>query len=226
MKTIRAFSASDAWTKTIKYILRYGRKRSGIIECLNVAIEITDFREDKVFDKKFRKIFGDERIDYAASVTFVEPEEHMLGTIYAPIGDHWYDSYFGRMIAYRGRVNQIKNAIKILKTKKNVKRCEIIIYEPEKDMKQMFKQPCLLAIDIKPRNGKIHLTAFFRSQRVSKSGYADYSALIALGKHLAKESENKLFKVTIIATSCHVNNDNKELDKSKLLISTLRRNGR
>ena len=217
MKTIKANSAADAWVKAILYLEEKGKKSSGLIEVLNLCIEITNFFPDSGFDKKFRQIFGDERIDYAASVTFIEPKKVFDKYVYKPMKD----SYFERMCKYRGEFNQIEQCIKILKTGANVKRCEVMVYDPLKDAKRMFKQPCLLAIDLKPRGNYLYLTAFFRSQRVSKSGYADYTALINLGDFLAGESDRELRKVTVIAASSHLSNQNKELDKSRRLLNAI-----
>ena len=49
------------------------------------------------------------------------------------------------------------------------------IYDPKSDgRKTMAGMPCLLSIDLKPRKDGLYLTAFFRSMRISKSGYADW----------------------------------------------------
>ena len=89
------------------------------------------------------------------------------------------------MVSWQGTFNQVENVIKILKQGKAVKRCELIIFDPSRDSRNPYSQPCMLMIDLKPRNGKLYLTSVLRSNRVSKSGYADYSALVSMGKFLA-----------------------------------------
>jgi thymidylate synthase len=79
----------------------------------------------------------------------------------------------------------------------------------------------MLGIDIKPRNGKIYLTSMLRSNRVSKSGYADYTALVRLGKFLAKESSMELGKVSVLAHSCHIGKMNDETKKTIKLLEIL-----
>ena len=54
-------------------------------------------------------------------------------------------------------------------------------------------------IDLKPRNGKLYLTSVLRSNRVSKSGYADYTALTEMGHFLSEQSGLELGKVTTLA---------------------------
>ena len=122
------------------------------------------------------------------------------------------------MINWQGKFNQLEHCLKILKQGIAVKRCEIIIYDPLLDAKNMYKQPCLLAIDFKPRDGKLYTTAFFRSQAVSKSGYADYTALMELTEWLAQHSNLECGSIEIHATSLHIRRQNNELKKTKELL--------
>lgn len=222
MKHIIANSASDAWIKASNEVLNNGEQRGDLIEILNGIIEINGFSFNDNFDRNFRNVFGNDRIDFASSVTFIQPSVSLLGDFaYLPIGKSWKDTYFGRMVNWQGQYNQLENCLKILKQGIAVKRCEIIIYDPILDSRNMYKQPCLLSIDLKPRDGKLTLTAFFRSQAVSKSGYADYTALINLGQFLAKNSNLELKTVLIHATSLHVRKQNKELTKTKELLDLI-----
>ena len=231
---IMATSPADAWVETSLHILENGVNiGSGLIEELNVITEIQYFKNgewEQDFDRKFRRIFGDDRIDYAKSVTFVKPEpkkadndffETEEGLDYKFIKDHWYQSYWGRMVSWRGEFNQVENVIKILSKGQASKKGELIIYDPIKDAKNPYSQPCMVAIDLKPRNGKLYLTSMIRSNRISKSGYADYTALVELGEFLAEQSGLELGKVTILANSCHIGTMNKEKKKTIELLNEL-----
>jgi thymidylate synthase len=232
MTVIEATSPGDAWVKVSNHLLTNGIKVGNLTEELNVMTEITEFKSDDWFDPHFRDIFGDDRIDFASSVTFVEPTQKESdnefftneddGKLeYKFIKDHYHQSYWGRMVSWRGEFNQIENVIKILKTGKAVKRCELIIFDPTRDARNPYSQPCMVMIDLKPRNGKLYLTSVLRSNRVSKSGYADYSALTNLGKFLAKESNLELEKVSVLACSCHIGDMDKEKIKTKKLLEVL-----
>ena len=231
MTVIEAKSAGDAWCKVSRHLLSNGINVGGLLEELNVMTEITEFQNDDWFDSNFRQIMGDERIDYASSVTFVKPTQKEHNDFfndgeeieYSFIKKHWHQSYWGRMVSWQGQFNQIENVIKILKTGKAVKRCEIIIYDPSRDAKNPYSQPCMLAIDLKPRNGKLYLTSVIRSNRISKSGYADYSALINMGKFIAEQSNLELEKVSVLACSCHIGSMNKEKTKTIELLNKLNR---
>jgi len=82
----------------------------------------------------------------------------------------------------------------------------------------MYKQPCLLSIDLKPRDKELYLNATFRSQRVSKSGYADYTALIAMGKWLAEQSGMTLKQVDMTCHSLHIHASGDEFRNTKTIL--------
>lgn len=230
MTVIEAVSPGDAWCKVSKHLLANGEKVGNLLEELNVMTVITKFEDDGWFDQHFRDVMGDDRIDFASSVTFVKPVKKETSSFFDDgddefdwkfIKDKWYDSYWGRMISWGGTFNQVSNVLKILRTGKAVKRCELIIFDPSRDARNPYSQPCMLVIDIKPRNGKLHLTSVLRSNRVSKSGYADYSALVEMGKFLAEESSMELGSVSILANSCHIGEMNGEKKKTIKLLEIL-----
>lgn len=230
MTVIEATSPGDAWVKVSKHLLEHGVKVGNLIEELNVVTEITEFKSDDWFDGAFRHIMGDDRIDYAKTVTFLKPEpkqpdnpflEAEDGLEYKFIKDHWYQSYWGRMVSWRGEFNQVENVIKTLSKGQSIKRAELMIYDPIKDAKNPYSQPCMIAIDLKPRDGKLFLTAIIRSNRVSKSGYADYTALVEMGQFLAEQSNLELAKVTTLACSCHIGDMNGERKKTIQLLKEL-----
>ena len=232
MTVIEATSPGDAWVKVSKHLLENGVKVGNLTEELNVMTEITEFKSDDWFDGHFREVMGDDRIDYAKTVTFLKPEpkvsdnpffEAEEGLDYKFIKDHYHQSYWGRMVSWRGEFNQVENVIKILSTGKAVKRCELIIFDPIKDARNPYSQPCMVAIDLKPRDGKLYLTSMIRSNRISKSGYADYTALVEMGRFLSEQSGLELGKVTVLANSCHLGDMNQETKKTKQLLEILGR---
>jgi len=230
MTVIEATSPGDAWVKVSKHLLEHGNKVGNLTEELNVMTEITEFKSDDWFDSHFREVMGDDRIDYAKSVTFVKPEPKVSdnpffqeeeGLDYTFIKEHYHQSYWGRMVSWRGEFNQVENVIKILSTGKAVKRCELIIFDPIRDARNPYSQPCMIAIDLKPRNGKLYLTSIIRSNRVSKSGYADYTALVEMGHFLSEQSGLELGKVSVLACSCHIGDMNQEKKKTIKLLEKL-----
>lgn len=210
-KLIEANSIAQLWCKVYGTIQKEGNKISGIQEIPNLVMVLRkDFgvgsKVSKFFDKTFRKVYGDERIDYAASVTFVQPTKGLVGWDYQQNDNtkKWTHSYWGRMIAFGGEVNQIEAAIKKLSSGKNTKMISIAIYDPVSDhRKVMGGVPCLSSIDIKPRDKFLDVTAFFRSMRFGKAGYADIKALCDLSLYLCERTSMEMGSLTLHATSCH-----------------------
>ena len=224
MHIIKAKSPTNAWFQSHKYLLENGNK-DVMNESINMSVEIeNNFDTDEKFDSLFRDIFGDDRIDYASSVTFVEPKPHpfMSGLQYQQndTSVKWNKTYWGRMISWNNEFNQVEQTIKRLKEHKNSKTIAMSIYDPKSDgRKTMAGMPCLLSIDLKPRKDGLYLTAFFRSMRISKSGYADWVALCELGKFLCEQADLKLKRVTTIGGSVHLGDMNNEKKNVRKLFS-------
>jgi len=223
---IEANSIDSLWYRTMNTLLTEGDKISGIQEIPNLILVLKkNFRSSEFFDKEFRRIFGDERIDFASSVTFVPPKEGMVSPSYEQNEPKakWTKTYWGRMISFDGSVNQIEEAIKKLSKGKNTKMISIGIYAPSSDhRKVMGGVPCMTAIDIKPRNGKIDLSVFMRSMRFSKSGYGDVHALCELGKYICERSNMEMNSLTMFATSGHTFYSGEEFTNCKALMESMK----
>tara|TARA_A100001515_G_scaffold113150_1_gene94361 strand:+ start:417 stop:1103 length:687 start_codon:yes stop_codon:yes gene_type:complete len=224
MIVIKANSPTDAWVKSHQYLLESGNKNV-MNESINMAVEIeNNFNVDTSFDNLFREIFGNERIDYAGSVTFVKPEEHPFieGLRYTQNQSNvkWNKTYWGRMINWNDNFNQVEQTIKRLKEHKNSKTIAMSVYDPKSDgRKTMAGMPCLLSVDLKPRVEGLYLTAFFRSMRISKSGYADWVSLCEMGKFLCEQADLKLKRITTIGGSVHLGDMNNEKKNVRELLN-------
>ena len=134
----------------------------------------------------------------------------------------WNKTYWGRLIKWNGHFNQIEQAIKRLKENKDSKTICASVYDPTTDGKKtMSGMPCLLSIDLKPRDGKLFLNAFFRSQAISKSGYADFTALVEMQRMLCREAQLERGTITNIATSAHIRSANNEKKNTLKLLEIL-----
>ena len=124
------------------------------------------------------------------------------------------------MINWDNTFNQVEQTIKRLKEHKNAKTIAMSVYDPKSDgRKTMGGMPCLLSVDLKPRKERLYLTAFFRSMRISKSGFADWFALCELGKFLCEQADLKLKRVTTIGGSVHLGDMNNEKKNVRKLFS-------
>lgn len=227
MHIVEARSIDELWFKSMRAIMEHGTKISGIQEISNLIMVLTDrFAASSKFDSLFRKRFGDERIDYASSVTFVKPKKAMNGWLYSQNNPKakWTETYWGRMWNWQGEVNQIEAAIKKLSGGKNTKMISISVYDPKSDhRKVMGGVPCMTSMDIKPRNGKLDFTVMFRSMRLTKSGYGDFHALCELAKWIAERANVQVGSLTLIATSGHIFYSGEEFQNTKMLMDDLKK---
>ena len=84
------------------------------------------------------------------------------------------------------------------------------VQQQNDSMTEGIPSTALLSVDLKPRKEGLYLTAFFRSMRISKSGYADWVALCELGKFLCEQADLKLKRITTIGGSVHLGDMNNE----------------
>jgi thymidylate synthase len=216
-----------------KYILENGEKFGDIIECRNMYSELKNVAESETTRKmheKFIEIFGDERLNWAKKVTFMEPTKEI-----DPLTDEEYykyeclpksekrDSYFGRLIGECGNMerNQFAHLLKRLTKKKaNAKTLQMVVFR-EEDIYNSMSQPCCISINIAPRNDILHISANWRSQALSKAGYADCMAIYEMGLFFAKESGLELGTIGMFAHSSHLRGKNGEMKKIKRFIKEI-----
>jgi thymidylate synthase len=216
--------------KASKYILENGEKYGDIIECRNMYSKINNVKEDIETEKMheiFIDIFGEERLEWAKKVTFMEPKKRYCSitdkkdNIYECLPkSEKKDSYWGRLIGKCGKFerNQIAHLIKRLEKKQNSKTLQMVVYG-ESDIWKEMGPPCCISINIAPRNGILNLTANFRSCAFSKAGYADMTAIYEMGRWLAEESGNKLGDIGLFTHSAHLRGKDGEMKKIKSFIS-------
>lgn len=207
-------NCAEAWVKATQYVLANGDSLGGICEVLNMGVTIESTERCPVFHRLYEEAYGEDRTALKA-YTFIRPEPNPLFPEileYKQMKEgNWTATYWGRMFAWGGEFNQIEQTVKRLRQNKQAKTIVIGVYDPKKDgRKQQGGLPCLLTVDLKPRGGKLHLTATMRSQTIGRSGYGDSMAFVELCEYLAEASGCLEFgSVTVFIHSCHIRAQNK-----------------
>ena len=117
-------------------------------------------------------------------------------------------SYGERLFAYPGwwnadkQLDQIKYVIEKLKEKQNTRRAIAITWYPYKD-NYSEHVPCLQSVDFLYRVGKLHLTAYFRSQDLLQAWPANVYGLSRLLSHVAEKAGMQPGSLTTISASAH-----------------------
>lgn len=182
-------SGGENWLNYCKQVLNYGVKfydeDEKIKELLDVVLIFNHFDpKDRIFnkfaDKNLIKLYR-KKMD----TTEIVPE------LNASYGKRLYDQL---------GVNQIDWIIKRIKTKPETKAATISLLLPNDPGPRI---PCLSVIDIKIREGRLHLTGFFRSQNAARS-YANFIAIHYLHKKIAKATGYPIGQMKFMILSAHI----------------------
>jgi thymidylate synthase len=111
----------------------------------------------------------------------------------------WGYSYGQRIFGTDGR-NPISGIIEKLKKNPESKSATIGLMDAEGDALHM---PCITTLDFKIRDGRLHTTAFFRSQDAGKKLYADVICLGEIAERVAKGAGVANGPLHLIIASLH-----------------------
>jgi len=125
-------------------------------------------------------------------------------------------TYFERLIAFDGNINQLEIIIKSLQSDKSVRRSKLqaAIFDPAKDHLNGPYQgfPCLQHITFYvTKEGGLVLSSFYAIQLLYKKAYGNWLGLINLGKFVAQETGLELERF-----NCHIGIEQLEISKTKV----------
>jgi thymidylate synthase len=184
-------SIGKIWLDYLRFVVENGKKieddKGFIIEAPFVTITLnTVDTNDPIILKYGNTAITELYIKKMFSVDILEE----LGTTY---GDKLFD--------FNGH-DQIELLIKRLKRNTSTKRATISLLNPfETNIKT--RVPCLTTIDLKLRNNKLHLYAFFRSQNALNS-YGNMYGLSSIQQYVCKRLEVKPGQIHLFITSPHL----------------------
>jgi len=110
-------------------------------------------------------------------------------------------------------VDQIEEAIKLLKKDASTRRASCVTWIPPKDLKTS-EVPCLILLDFKVRAGVLDATAVFRSNDMFGAWPANVYGLNKVNEHVAGKIKAKPGAVTTHSISAHIyEHDYKNVEK-------------
>lgn len=196
---------TEAYIYMLDYINRHGDKvidenRQLTKELLNIQITITDpCNPDNwpIPNTRWKMPALDEYV----SREIISPDTSM------PDGFRY--TYGERLFNYpycSWNSNQVEYIIKKLKTEPTSRRAFAITYHPDSDMYE-DSIPCLQLINFLIRDGKLHMTAVFRSWDVKRAGPANLYGLSKLLEYVANRINMPTGELTVFAIAAHVYED-------------------
>ena len=167
--SITSVSPGIAWLEVVKSVYQKGLRFNNTREITNlyVVIETPTIVNQDIEDMYYR-IVPKSSIERVQSTMFNEGKYRGKTT------------YWSKLTSWQGEVNQIQQVVDRIAQTPGSKHLSCTVLDPKQDWKKhgyMNIQPCLSSMEFRVRNGKLHLTALFRSQDVFKIGYIDYIAL-------------------------------------------------
>jgi thymidylate synthase len=112
-------------------------------------------------------------------------------------------TYGNRLRAHFDGIDQIREAIERLNNFKESRRAISITWDPTVDTKN-DEVPCMMLVDFKIRDGKLHTTGLWRSHDIYGAWYPNAVGLSNLAKYVAGEVGSEVGMLTIHSISAHI----------------------
>ncbi|MDD3985268.1 MAG: thymidylate synthase [Methanobacterium sp.] len=112
-------------------------------------------------------------------------------------------TYGNRLREHFDGIDQIQEAINRLNNFKESRRAISIIWDPVVDTKN-DEVPCMMLVDFKIRNGKLHTTGLWRSHDIYGAWFPNVVGLSNLAKYVAENVKTEVGTLTIHSISAHI----------------------
>jgi len=112
-------------------------------------------------------------------------------------------TYGNRLRKHFEGIDQIGEAIRRLKNCKESRRAISVTWDPTTDTKQE-EVPCMILVDFKIRDGKLHTTGLWRSHDIYGAWFPNAVGLTHLSKYAAEEVGVGVGSLTIHSISAHI----------------------
>ena len=203
VNSIKGANPSETWVNAINFIIENGNRQGELSrEILNlVSVMQNPLETYKEVDDLFRKHIGSKWISKGADCIFPIPSnpKNMIS---------WSRNYWGRLTRYREKVDQLGFIIRRLKNKPHSKQLSCVTFDPQIDIQphRPFNpsMPCMIALDVKFRDGKLNLFVLFRSHDFGRKAYGNYIGLGKLLNMLSHETGYDIGEVVCYSVSAHI----------------------
>jgi thymidylate synthase len=181
------------WESLVKRIMKDGveltdERGSVTMEILNTIVNIKN-PQDSESPKGY--FWTGEKLD-KYSEQFLSSDKQ--GFIY---------TYGNRLRAHFDGIDQIQEAIKRLNNFKESRRAISITWDPTVDTKN-DEVACMMLVDFKIRNGKLHTTGLWRSHDIYGAWFPNAVGLSNLARYVAGEVGSEVGMLTIHSISAHI----------------------
>lgn len=188
MYIINKETLGKAWIEALRMIMNLGEdiwdEDVSLRELRNLYITINNISEEDIILKEFA--------DYDR-IQLMKQKYATCGLV----GDYKID--YGSYIYNNNGVDQIQWVINRLRNKAETKSATITLHKPGETM-----LACLSMLDFKYRNGKLDMTAVYRSQNIYWSHPGNMLALRKIQEDVAASLGWEIGKVDLVVISAHI----------------------
>jgi thymidylate synthase len=190
---IKTPTIKSGWESLVKRIMQRGaeikdERGSLTLELLNTVVTVNKPLELEIPEGYF---WSGEKLDIYAK-QFLSNDQQ--GFIY---------TYGNRLRKHFQGIDQIAEAIRRLKNCNESRRAISVTWDPPTDTKEE-EVPCMILVDFKIREGKLHTTGLWRSHDIYGAWFPNAVGLTRLSEYVANEVGVKVGTLNIHSISAHI----------------------
>ena len=173
-------SIDEAYLKLVEYVLINGEivhdeRGTDTLECMNLVMHIKN---------PIKKPYAREKIPKGCVWNKDRLKEYSKQLL-TPI-NHGFIYTYGERLRSNHNVDQLNGVINRLKTCKNSRRATAVTWEADVDFIEE-DVPCLILLDFKIRENKLHTTAVWRSHDIYGAYFPNLHGIASVMKYVADE---------------------------------------
>ncbi|WP_321421064.1 thymidylate synthase [uncultured Methanobacterium sp.] len=190
---IKTSTIKNGWETLVKRVMQKGseindERGSLTLELRNTVVTMNQPLELEIPDGYF---WSGEKLEIYAEQFLSDDKQ---GFVY---------TYGNRLRKHFEGVDQIKEAINRLKNCKESRRAISVTWDPPTDT-QSEEVPCMILVDFKIREGKLHTTGLWRSHDIYGAWFPNAVGLTHLSRYVAGEVGIEVGSLTIHSISAHI----------------------
>ncbi len=190
---IKTSTIKNGWEALVKRVMQKGseindERGSLTLELRNTVVTMNQPLELEIPDGYF---WSGEKLEIYAEQFLSDDKQ---GFVY---------TYGNRLRKHFEGIDQIKEAINRLKNCKESRRAISVTWDPPTDT-QSEEVPCMILVDFKIREGKLHTTGLWRSHDIYGAWFPNAVGLTHLSRYVAGEVGVEVGSLTIHSISAHI----------------------
>jgi thymidylate synthase len=190
---IKVPTIKSGWEALVKRIMQRGseikdERGSLTLELLNTLVTVNEPLKLEIPEGYF---WSGEKLEIYAEQFLSDDQQ---GFIY---------TYGNRLRKHFQGIDQIAEAIKRLKNFKESRRAISVTWDPPTDTREE-EVPCMILVDFKIRDGKLHSTGLWRSHDIYGAWFPNAVGLTRLSEYVAGEVGVEVGTLNIHSISAHI----------------------